>query len=109
MKITIMSTILFFGMTSFAEENQQVFDVKVTDKGFEPSSLNVKPDVPAILKIKRVTDSTCATQISVPDKKIKKDLPLNQVVSIDLGKLEKGEIRFGCGMGMMMGGKIFIK
>ena len=62
-----------------------------------------------ILKITRKTDSTCAKQIQIPSQNIKMDLPLNQVVSINVGKLEKGEIRFGCGMNMMDAGIIHVR
>jgi plastocyanin domain-containing protein len=31
------------------------------------------------------------------------ELPLNKTVSIDLGKLEKGDLKFACGMKMLSG------
>jgi len=86
----------------------QVVTLSVTENGFEPSRLEVKPGVPVTLKVTRTSDETCATQINFPAKKIKKDLPLNKEVSVNLGKLEKGEIRFACGMNMMEG-KIITK
>ena len=85
-----------------AAKNRDI-DLRVTEKGFEPSQIDVKPGTSVILKVTRKTDSTCATAISIPSKKIRKDLPLNQTVSIDLGKLDKGEIRFACGMDMVSG------
>jgi plastocyanin domain-containing protein len=87
----------------------QTVDLSITEKGFEPSTVNVRPGTNVILKVTRKTDSTCATQIQIPSKKIKTKLPLNKAVSIEVGRLEKGEIRFGCGMNMMEGGKIFVK
>lgn len=92
----------------FAHAKDQVVDLQVTEKGFEPSSVDVKPGVPVVLKVTRKTDSTCATQIKIQSKNIKKDLPLNKPVTIALGKLDKGEIRFGCGMDMITG-NIFVK
>jgi plastocyanin domain-containing protein len=92
-----------------AKEKPQIVTLSVTENGFEPNSVDVNPGVPVILKITRKTDSTCATKIQIPSKKIKRDLPLNKEVKIEVGKLEKGEIRFGCGMGMMAGGKIFVR
>lgn len=77
--------------------------LQVTEKGFEPSQIDVAPGTDVTLKVTRKTDSTCATEISVPTKKLKKALPLNQTVNVDLGKLEKGEIRFACGMDMISG------
>ena len=93
---------------SHAKENPQVINLIVTEKGFVPSSINVKPGTNVELKITRKTDSTCATEILLPSKKIKKDLPLNKTVSIEIGKVEKGEISFGCGMNMVTG-VIFVK
>lgn len=89
--------------TSFAEATKQVVELSVTEKGFEPSTVNVKSQIPVILKITRKTDSTCATKIQIPAKKIKKELPLEKTVTVDLGKLDKGEIRFACGMDMVTG------
>jgi len=93
---------------AIAQTKEQIVDLQVTEKGFEPSSVDVKPGVPVVLKVTRKTDSTCATQIKIQSKNIKKDLPLNKPVTIALGKLDKGEIRFGCGMDMITG-QIFVK
>lgn len=93
---------------ALAKDKDQVVELQVTEKGFEPSSVDVKPGVPVVLKVTRKTDSTCATQIKIQSKNIKKELPLNKSVTIALGKLEKGEIRFGCGMDMITG-NIFVK
>lgn len=89
-------------------ENTQVVEVTVTEQGFEPNQIQAKPGVPVLLRVTRKAEVTCATEIEVPKMKISKKLPLNQTVEVKLGKLEKGEIRFGCGMRMMIGGKIFV-
>ena len=91
-----------------AHAKDQVVNLQVTEKGFEPNSVDVKPGVPVVLKVTRKTDSTCATQIKIQSKNIRKDLPLNKPVIITLGKLDKGEVRFGCGMDMITG-NIFVK
>lgn len=104
MKQLFLAAILALGVsTSFAEPAKQLIELSVTEKGFEPSTVNVKPQVPVILKITRKTESTCATHIQIPSKKIKKELPLKKTVTVDLGKLDKGEIRFACGMDMVTG------
>ncbi len=105
MKIAL-TLISLFCLSAYASNAS--IEISVTEKGFEPSTINVSPGQSVTLNITRKTDSTCSTQIQIPSKKIKKELPLNQVVSIDLGKLKKGEIRFGCGMNMMEGGKIYV-
>lgn len=107
MKSVIVTLALCFGaqpiMAMPANAKNQVIDLQVTEKGFEPSTVDVKPGIPVVLKITRKTDATCATQVKIPTLKIKKDLPLNKAVSIEVGKLEKGEIRFACGMDMITG------
>lgn len=90
-------------VASLQKNHGQDIELSVTEKGFEPNQINVKPGELVTLKVTRKTDSTCATAIQIPSKKIKKDLPLNKTVSIDLGKLDKGEIRFACGMDMVTG------
>lgn len=106
-----IALILALGVMPYAhaEVKAQTVAIAVTENGFEPANIDVKPGIPVTLKITRKTDATCATAIQVPSKKIKKKLPLNKEVSIALGKLEKGEIRFGCAMGMMLDGKIFVR
>jgi plastocyanin domain-containing protein len=108
MKYIFVITFLTIGLVSpsFAETKDstaQQIQLQVTEKGFEPSSINVKPGTDVILNVTRKTNSTCATAIQIPSKKIKKDLPLNRTISIVLGRLEKGEIRFACGMNMVSG------
>lgn len=111
MKLLIASLLaLSFAHAGIAASTSksQVVELQVTEKGFEPSSIDVKPGTAVTLKVTRITDATCATAIKIPSKKIKKELPLNKAVTINLGKLEKGEIRFACGMDML-GGKILVQ
>ena len=101
--------LLFITQSSFAKDKLQTINLSVTEKGFEPSSITVKPGTNVDLKITRKTNDTCAREIQIPSKNIKKELPLNKVVSIETGPLEKGQISFGCGMNMMVSGVIFVK
>lgn len=94
--------LVFFAASGSAAE--KFTEVKVTSKGFEPSSIMVQPNAPSALKITRVTDQTCAKEIVFPKLNIKKVLPLNEPVIVQLGKLEKKqELSFACGMNMMSG------
>lgn len=87
----------------------KVVEVAVTKKGFEPSSIGVAPGTPLTLKITRRTDATCAKKVTVAGMDVKKDLPMNEPVTVELGALEKGDVKFGCGMNRMVGGMIFVK
>ena len=77
--------------------------VSVTDKGFEPSRIEVNKGDAVTLVVTRKTDQTCATGIVVADRGITQDLPLNEPVRVALGNVESGEIGFACPMDMIKG------
>lgn len=106
MKKLILIIVAASAFTFVAEArvaDTQIVKLVVTEKGFEPNSVDVKPGSDVVLMITRKTDSTCAKQVQVASKELKADLPLNKPVTLKLGKLEKGEIRFACGMNMISG------
>jgi plastocyanin domain-containing protein len=101
---TILLTVLLTLSASFshaAAATEEKVKVQVTENGFEPSEIKVKAGSHVILQVTRTTDATCATAIQVKEKKIKKDLPLNKEVSVDLGTVKKGDVTFACGMDMI--------
>ena len=98
---------VFLSAVAFA--GKETVELKVTEEGYQPNAINVAPGTDLTLKITRTSDATCATEIVVPDKKINTKLPLNKTVIVHVGKLQKGEVRFGCGMNLMEGGKIYVK
>lgn len=114
MKKMFLSVVLVFcGLSVSAAESAKKseavkMEVSVTENGFEPSTITVKPGSNVTLNITRKTDATCAMQVEVPSKKIKKDLPLNKMVAVEIGTVKKGEIAFGCGMNMMVGARILV-
>jgi plastocyanin domain-containing protein len=84
--------------------------VEVTEAGFVPSSIEVAAGTNVTLEVTRKTDMTCSKEVQVPSKNVKKTaLPLGKSVSIALGKLDKGEIKFGCGMNMMESAQIHVR
>ncbi|MCM2354712.1 MAG: cupredoxin domain-containing protein [Pseudobdellovibrio sp.] len=106
-KLGIIALSTLLSAAAFA--GKETVELKVTDEGYEPKAINVAPGTDLTLKITRTSDATCATEIVVPDKKINTKLPLNKTVFVHVGKLEQGEVRFGCGMNLMEGGKIYVK
>lgn len=78
-------------------------EVSVTDKGFEPSRIEVNKGDTVTLVVTRKTDQTCATGIVVADRGITQDLPLNEPVRVAIGNVEGGEIAFACPMDMIKG------
>jgi plastocyanin domain-containing protein len=103
-KQLILAGLLIFGLQSAnAKDEVQNISLKVTEKGFEPSEIKVKPGTHVVLKVTRVTDDTCATHIQIKEKKIKVKLDKDIEATVDVGILKKGEIKFACGMDMISG------
>jgi plastocyanin domain-containing protein len=78
-------------------------EMKVTDKGFEPSRIEVKKGEPLHFVVTRKTDATCAKELVIEDRDLRKKLPLDQSVSFDFTPDKTGEITYACGMGMISG------
>jgi plastocyanin len=90
-------------MESMDEQASQAAKIAVTENGFEPSTITLKPNVPAKLTFVRQTDKTCAKAIAIPEYKIKRDLPLNEPVVVEFTPSQTGEFTFTCGMNMLKG------
>lgn len=99
------SSILAISLLTVSLVNANTYDVKVTEKGFNPSNISATAGEDVTLKFTRTSDTTCATEVhlaSVPNGKTLK-LPLNKAVALKVGKVKQGEIRFTCGMDMVSG------
>jgi hypothetical protein len=77
--------------------------VTITEKGFEPARLLVRAGALARITFVRTTDATCAKEIVIPMLNLKRTLPLNQPVTVELTPQKTGDIEFVCGMGMLRG------
>ena len=77
--------------------------IKVTAKGFEPSTVRLHAGDRLTLLVTRKTDETCAKEIVVPSLGSKHELPLGKTVRIYLGPQEAGRIGFACAMEMFKG------
>jgi plastocyanin domain-containing protein len=94
------------GITIFAGPSQTpVSPMKVTvdESGFHPASLSLHANTPAQITFVRTSDKTCATSVEIPDYSIKRELPLNKPVTVDLKPTKTGEVGFICGMKMFKG------
>lgn len=109
MKTLFLTTLFFFvGLNIHASDNQskaneQIIQIKSTANGFEPSQIDVSSETPVTLRVTRTSDETCGTEIVIKDKKINQKLPLNEPMTIALGKLNKGTLKFACAMNMIKG------
>src|SRR5260221_3166910 len=80
--------------------------VVADEQGFTPPSLALAKGAPGsttAVTFVRTTDKTCATEVVFPDLGLKKDLPLNQPVAIDVPADSARTLTFQCGMGMFKG------
>lgn len=92
--------------TEPANVAQGRFDIKVTDKGFEPDDVKVPAGKPVTLVFERKTDQTCAKQVVITmadGSKIEKQLPLNTEVEIAATFPTAGKVGYACGMDMVKG------
>lgn len=115
MKPTAVSLILIAllasatpGSAASREGSGRRIQVAVTSKGFEPASIPVKVGQRVVLVITRKTDRTCAKEIVIADRKIRKVLPLNRPVEIHFVAEKPGSVRFACGMDMV-GGRLVVE
>jgi plastocyanin domain-containing protein len=85
---------------SSLSEKSRVVEVTAGADGFQPNLIHGTKDQNLTLQFKRNTDDTCAKDVDFPELGIKKDLPLEQLVAIQIPTSEARTIKFQCGMGM---------
>lgn len=77
--------------------------VQVGAEGYQPAEVSAAAGSPLRLVFTRTTDEGCGQQLVFPALDIRRDLPLNQPVAVDLTVPESGRFRFTCGMDMYDG------
>jgi plastocyanin domain-containing protein len=92
-----------------AGDGPRVVALSVTEKGYEPSPINLKKDEPVKLVVTRKTDQTCATEIVMKDYGINTPLPLNTPVEIAFTPNKTGTLTYGCAMGQMISGTFMVE
>lgn len=85
----------------------QVFDVLV--KGvYSPNVLEAEAGKPVRINFRREESVDCSRFVKFPDFQIRKELPKNETVSVELVPDRKGEFTFTCDMSMYQG-KLIVK
>jgi len=90
--------------TSTGELRQ--LNILISGADYQPASLNVTKGEPVRLNFTRDDKPTCGDTVVFPRLNIKKEIPVNQVTSIDITPTESGQLEFTCGMNMMKGSLI---
>ena len=86
-----------------SQSNVQTVDIKVSGGEYIPASVNVTNGQRVRLNFTRDAKPTCGDVVVFPDHNIRKEIPVNQVVSVDLTPAQSGNVKFTCGMNMMQG------
>jgi RND family efflux transporter MFP subunit len=91
-----------------SEPKVQAVTVTLNAKGYQPASFKLKQGLPARVTFVRKVEATCGTEIVIPEYDIKRELPLNEPVTVEFTPNKSGEFTFACGMNMLRG-KIVVK
>ncbi len=97
----------FFGKKESAVEAENEIDILVSG-GYQPSKIIIPFGKKTTLNFKRIDNNSCLEEVVISEFKIKKFLPLNEKISIELTPQKKGEFDFSCGMSMYHG-KLIVK
>lgn len=75
----------------------------VVSGGYSPEVISIPKGQTTVLNFVRQDDNSCLEEVVLGDFKIRKYLPLNQKVSIELKPEHAGEFTYSCGMNMYHG------
>ena len=76
--------------------------------GYVPDVISIPKGKTTKINFTRKDSSSCLEEVVLPDFKVRKYLPLNQKVTIEITPQQVGEFNFTCGMNMFHG-KILVR
>jgi plastocyanin domain-containing protein len=80
----------------------------VVDGGYSPENISLKKGQTVFLRFTRKDSSGCLEEVVIPEFKVRKFLPIDKTVSIEIKPDKVGEYEFTCGMNMFRG-KLIVK
>jgi membrane fusion protein, heavy metal efflux system len=83
--------------------NSAEVKVLVTEQGYEPAKVMIRAGTRSKITFIRTTEKTCGKEVVFPSLNVRRALPLNQPVTIELAPNASGEIGFVCGVNMLQG------
>jgi plastocyanin domain-containing protein len=92
----------FLGKKEKEVKAQGSIDILVKG-GYSPSKIIIPQNETTTINFLREDFNACLEEVILSDFKIRKYLPLNQKISIEINPKKKGEFDFSCGMGMFHG------
>lgn len=75
----------------------------VVSGGYSPEVISIPRGKTTVLNFLRQDDNSCLEEVVLGDFKVRKYLPLNQKVAIELKPEKAGEFTYSCGMNMYHG------
>lgn len=106
--IGIVFTYWFFLMKKDNEVSVSDSVDIIVEGGYSPSIISIPRGRTTIINFFRKDPSSCLEEMVLGDFKVRKFLPLNKKVSIEITPQKTGEFKFECGMNMFHG-KIIVK
>lgn len=104
----IIFTFWFF-LAKKEKEVSVVDSVDITvSGGYSPEVISIPFGKTTRINFTRTDPTDCLSEVVLSDFKIRKELPLNQKVSIEITPQKRGEFGYSCGMNMYHG-KIVVK
>lgn len=104
----IAFTFWFFLMKKTKEvEVSDEVDIKVLG-GYSPEVISIPKGKVTKINFIRKDSSDCLEEVVLPDFKVRKHLPLNQKIAVELNPQVSGEFIYSCGMNMFHG-KIIVR
>ena len=80
----------------------------IVEGGYSPEVISIPQGKTTKINFIRKDSSSCLEEVILSDFKIRKFLPLNKKVSIEITPQKAGEFKFECGMNMFHG-KIIVE
>lgn len=104
----VIFTFWFF-LLKKGKEMQVVDSIEITvSGGYLPEAVVIPKGKSTKLNFLRTDPTDCLSEVVLADFKIRKELPLNRKVSIEITPQKSGEFGYSCGMGMYHG-KIIVR
>jgi len=100
----IIFTYWFFLMKKDNEVSVKDNSIDITvDGGYSPGTISIPKGKTTKINFIRKDPSNCLEEVILADFKIKKYLPMNKKVTIEINPEKTGEFIFSCGMNMNHG------
>ena len=75
----------------------------VVDGGYKPDKIIMREGQTCEIEFIRKDSNSCLEEVVIPEFKIRKFLPLNEKITVNITPSKKGEFAFSCGMNMFHG------